>query len=425
MQKTYNILILISALLLSQLLFSQNNTISPYTQFGVGDLTNKNFGVSNALGGIGYGLRSSQHINFKNPASYTATDSMSFLFSFGFNSKITKYKTINEELTRESTNLNFLAISFPVTKWLKSSIGLLPYSNVGYGFMDTIYDFNALEYNFGNGGINQFYLGNSFEIFDELSVGFNFSYLFGSLKQIRSLIFLDGGYNNTQREDVIRVKDFNLSYGLQYYNELNDKISYTLGINFENSSKINSLYKSITLSTKGRTVENVDPFNIVDTIGLPIERDNENIILPNNIGIGLSFLIDEKYLFGADYNFQTWSNSHIIGKTDSLVNSNSISLGMEYTPDKASVTKYWKRINYRFGAHYSNSYIELFDEQLKDMGLSFGVGIPIQRSKSVINVSFDLGKRGTIENNLILENYGIISLNVSLADIWFIKRKFD
>jgi len=429
MQKTYSLIIFLIVISGLQLTVAQNNTSSPYTQFGIGDLTNKNFGWSNGMGGAGYGLRAPNHINFKNTASYTAMDSMSFNFAFGFKSKITQYKTTSDELTEDNTNINFLAISFPVTKWMKSSFGLLPYSNIGYGFMDTIpltadTTVNILNYNYGSGGINQFYMGNSFEIIDHFSFGFKLSYLFGSLRQIRTLVFSSTEYFNTQREDVIRVNDFHLSYGFQYYNKISDNTSFCLGVDFENSNNLRSYYNTFTLTTKSPFVDMVDESNISDTVEL-IQDQEENIILPRHIGVGLSVYHDDRFIISADYSLQNWSESKILDKTDSLTNSSSLSLGVEYTPDREAALKYWKRMNYRFGTHITNSYIQLFDEQIKDYGISFGIGIPIKRSKSVVNLAFDLGKRGTTKNNLILENYGIISLSVSLSDIWFVKRKFD
>ena len=39
-------------------LMAQNNTNSPYTRFGYGDLGERSFGAGRAMGGVGYGLRS-------------------------------------------------------------------------------------------------------------------------------------------------------------------------------------------------------------------------------------------------------------------------------------------------------------------------------------------------------------------------------
>lgn len=430
MQKTNKIKFIIIFLLLTRSIFSQNNTSSPYTQFGIGDLANKNFGRTKSMGGIESSLRSAQNINFKNPAGYTTIDTLSFVFEFGIKSKITQYKTETMLLTSDNTNIDYIAIAFPITKHFKSSIGLLPYSSIGYTIKDTASDpfiGNYTKTNYGNGGITEFYIGNSLELFNKVSLGFNVSYLFGTMYQLRSL-FSDHTPNfiSTQKRDKIRVSDLHLNYGIQYYDKLNEKFTYCLALTFENENKVNSEYESFTAASKTISAfyNRIVSEHIQDTIEY-IKEENKSIILPRSIGVGLSLNYDKKITFGVSYEFQGWSNSKILAKTDSLINSSIIAFGLEYTPNRYSITKYYKRMNYRFGGHYTNSYIQLFDEQIKDYGISFGLGIPIKRTKSLLNVSFELGKRGTVDKNLILENYGILSLNVSLSDIWFIKRKFD
>ncbi|NOZ47997.1 MAG: hypothetical protein GXO79_14645 [Chlorobi bacterium] len=428
MQKINKIILISIFLLTSAITYAQDNLSSPYTQFGIGDLINKNYGWSTAMGGIGNGLRSSKNLNYKNPASYTAIDTMSFLFTVGVKSKITQFKTINDNFTTDNTNINFLSIGFPITRWLKSSIGLSPYSRVGYSFVDTIEYENigkTKNYSYGSGGLNQFYFGNSVELFKKLSIGFNLSYLFGSIKQTNTLIFSDvSGALNTQKEDVIRASDFFLNYGIQYYDKLNDKLNYTLGVSFENKNVINASYSSLKATTIGNFTHSLDNNILIDTISYTY-REHDNFILPQEISFGFSVNYNRKLMIGADYTIQSWQDSKILGQKDSLANSNSIAFGMEYVPNRFSTTKYYKRMRYRLGGHITNSYIQIYDNQIKDYGLSFGLGIPINRLGSNANISFSFGKRGTTENNLILENYGILSLSVSLSDIWFIKRKFD
>ena len=62
---------------------AQNNTNSPYTRYGYGDLSDQSFGNSKAMGGIAFGLRDGAQINPLNPASYTAIDSLTFIFEGG------------------------------------------------------------------------------------------------------------------------------------------------------------------------------------------------------------------------------------------------------------------------------------------------------------------------------------------------------
>ena len=69
--------------MLSGVVAAQNNTNSPYTRYGYGQLADQGSGNSKGMGGIAYGLRDRYQINFANPASYTAVDSLTFLFDGG------------------------------------------------------------------------------------------------------------------------------------------------------------------------------------------------------------------------------------------------------------------------------------------------------------------------------------------------------
>ena len=55
--------------------------------------------------------------------------------------------------------------------------------------------------------------------------------------------------------------------------------------------------------------------------------------------------------------------------------------------------------------------------------MSFGVSLPIGLRLSNVNLGFELGKRGTTDNNLIKENYYNFRLSLSLNDKWFRKQK--
>ena len=48
-----------------------------------------------------------------------------------------------------------------------------------------------------------------------------------------------------------------------------------------------------------------------------------------------------------------------------------------------------------------------------------------QKTKSEINLSVEVGERGTINNNLIKEQFLDFQIGLSLSDIWFVKRKYD
>ena len=99
--------------------------------------------------------------------------------------------------------------------------------------------------------------------------------------------------------------------------------------------------------------------------------------------------------------------------------------GLEITPNPEAFRGFHKRIHYRLGGHYENSYLKLQGEQLQDYGIGFGVGLPFRNTKTSFNFAVDMGRRGTLNNNLIEENYTFFSFSVTLHDFWFLQRKFD
>jgi hypothetical protein len=115
----------------------------------------------------------------------------------------------------------------------------------------------------------------------------------------------------------------------------------------------------------------------------------------------------------------------ILGNNDSLANSKSYSGGFEYTPNADALRGYFNHVSYRLGGYYSDTYLRIRGEQLKDYGITFGVGLPFRGSKTAINLGVVIGQRGKLGNNLIKENYGVINLGITLQDYWFHKRQID
>src|ERR1035437_7415757 len=84
---------------------NSSSTSSPYSRYGIGILSGYSLGRSEAMGGIGIGIRNDAQINSGNPASYTAIDSLTFLTQFGINSRHSTYQTDNAQ--NGSNNVNF------------------------------------------------------------------------------------------------------------------------------------------------------------------------------------------------------------------------------------------------------------------------------------------------------------------------------
>ena len=408
---------------------AQNRIHSPYSRFGLGELQSYNNSRYTAMGGIGYAVRNPTSVNVMNPASYTSFDSLSFIFEGGLLSNFTTLETSNISQKSNYTSLAYLTFGFPINSWWKGSFGLLPYSSVGYNVSETKVDPNPsignTKYTYeGQGGLNQFYIGQAFKINQNLSLGVNVSYLFGFIDRIQKVYFPDSLYTyNIKQVKSTNIGIFNFNFGLQYTKKISNGLNLGCGIVFSNAMNANTsedqLVYSFSESTSG--IEYVH-----DTSTNSSSNDQSgNIHIPMNIGIGFVLEKSNKWLIGADFNWQNWANyTYNDVKEASLSNSMRISVGGEIKPDNYS-SNYLKRIAYRAGVRYNTTNLKINNNLIDEYGISFGLGLPLRKSKSTINLGIEFGKRGSTDNNLIKENFTKITVGFSAYDFWFFKRKFD
>lgn len=421
---------MVLVLLVSTPVLSQSfSTFSPYSRFGIGEIRNRGYANTKALGGISQGVRNSTSINFLNPATYTAQDTMSFIFDFGVEGTGVNYKTNNQANFNSGANLHHLAIQFPITKWMGASAGIQPYSHVGYRIMDYEKDPYLLStigpikyYNQGRGGITQSYFGVAFEPLKGFSVGANMSYFFGTIEHTTGTIFpARTPYKNFKRMSSVVVRDIAFSFGAQYAFAFGKDKNYkvVVGGTLDNETAIgvqNILFISYP--------QKYEDSNFIDTLTYE-EHPKSTIDFPKNVSVGLTFAYKENFMIGADYSTQDWSNAKFLNVSDSLVRSNTLRVGLQLTPNPADLRSYLKRISYRAGFYYSNTSLKLRNNQINDYGITFGVGLPFKRSNTTFNISCELGQKGTLSNSLIQETYGVVNIGFTFYDFWFIKRKFN
>ena len=394
---------------------AQTGTSSPYSRFGLGDLQGNVFPEYNALGGGVTALSNSNSVNPSNPASYTSFRANSFLFSTGGLHKTTRIQNTTDKQIANNSAFSHLTIAFPISRKLGASIGMLPYSNIGYT-LNARNDTASMTYS-GDGGISKVYFGGAYEPFKGFSLGVNASYLFGGLNRRKKLDYDDESYFDARSNSSINLKGYYYELGLMYKKELANEKQVTFGLTANNNSSIRAKRTNIVETIAGANEI------IKDTALSSVEWGDIN--LPQYISAGLSYRDGKKWLLIADYSMQNWADYALLGESDGLSNSMRLSGGMQYTPEFNSVTKYYKRMQYRLGAAYSNTPLLLNDTQLKEMSVSFGFGIPVRKSRTKYDVSLTLGQRGTTDNNLIKEQFIKFGLSVSYDGIWFVKRKYD
>lgn len=425
-----NKVIIISLFILSQLsLVAQNNTNSPYTRYGFGELADRSFGAGRAMGGIGYGLRSPKQINPLNPASYNSMDSLTFLFDLGVAAQLSWFDDSFNKQKNVNGNLEYVALQFPIKRWLAMSAGLLPYSYVGYDFGSIEQDQGTVDPNItstrlytGSGGLTELYAGLAVDVWKKrLSVGANFGYLFGNITHERTF------YNNTATTNAttitnwqkIRVSDVKMDFGVQYTHPFSARERVTVGVTYSPENKLSNKVYKIT--------QNIQGTSLVSSEGDTAK--NVPMGIPNSYGIGFTYVKDNKLTVGADFLYEQWEKVDFpfVDDASRFENRMRVAAGAEFIP-QAIGRSYLGKVNYRVGAHYSNSYLKIDNRGYDEFGASVGFGLPlptVMGHASVLNLSFEYVKVKPQAKTMIDEQYFRFTLNYTFNEGWFRKWKLE
>ena len=80
------------------------------------------------------------------------------------------------------------------------------------------------------------------------------------------------------------------------------------------------------------------------------------------------------------------------------------------------------------GFKYDDSYLHINGTDIKSYAATFGFGLPLAPNNTSfykINFSAEIGKRGTLDNGLVKENYITLRLGFTLNDRWFQRFRFE
>ena len=473
--------------IVSNFVQGQNVTSSPYSRYGIGELQDAGYSQNFSMGGLGAAMQNDtltpHFINFNNPASLPFNRITTFELGFA-SSTFQAFNKTEKQITNTVT-LSHVAFALPIYKWWGTGFGLKPFSGIGYNITDTkdIDSIGTVKYTYkGAGGINQIYWGNGFKI-KRLSIGINASYLTGRLENTSYIVMPSSNYyTSTRTYKTTAVRSFYFDYGAQYCHPIDsvwdknvidsvkikhiadsikyrfssseewrkhaldslDKISYKFKKNIYRKLKepIRIIVggKISTATDLNTTTGLLAQSYIPDPYGGAYFKDTlENtsgvkgtIHLPIMYTAGITFKKGDRIVIGAEYAVQQWADYKTGAVSGGLKNSSTYKLGFQLLPAPKNQLNahYLKRIFYRAGIRYTDSYLRLQGTDIKEYAASIGFGFPVGRTKhqwvfQMFNVGFEVGQRGTTNNDLIKENFFKILLGVTINDRWFIKPKFD
>jgi hypothetical protein len=417
---------------------AQEGTASPYSFYGIGSLKFKGTIENRSMGGLSI-YTDSIHMNLRNPASYGGLnlkvyneESRPVKFTVGGSHSSTKLNTSSDTQEASSSTFDYLALSMPIGK-LGVGFGLMPYTSVGYK-LESINDSDITTNRYrGEGGVNKAFLGLGYQLTNNLSIGVDASYNFGNLQNsaIEFLYNNEGDLLQYQSRESNRsdISGINFNFGLTYNPMISEKLQLTTGFTFTPKSELTSINER-TIATIVINSATGQEFP-VNEIEQDLEADGlrtTTLTLPSKTAFGAGIGQPRKWFFGAEYTMlKTSQFSNPIFNIDNATfeDASEIAIGGFYIPQYTSFNKYWKRIVYRAGMRFENTGLKINDESINEFGISFGVGIPVGRVFYNANLGFEVGKRGTTNENLIQENFINFQLSLSLNDRWFVKRKFN
>ncbi|MDO4880128.1 MAG: hypothetical protein Q3983_02515 [Capnocytophaga sp.] len=416
-------LLFIFVLFLSIFVYSQKGTNSPYSYYGLGTIRFSGNTENALMGGI-TAYSDSTRVDVRNPASLGKL--LFTTYSLGLGADFRTMKTNTTSYSTKTTTIDYLALSFPVYKKVGVSLGLYPYSSVGYKLSSQENrngDNQILTFE-GNGGLNRVYIATGYEIYEGLRIGAGVYFNFGKT-DIENLHQVQGGTYLTREQNSSSLRGTNFNFGAEYERKISDKLTL--------STTFSYLPKATITSTNSRSLSTLQynsQGNLLVKESQTIDLGNDektNLVIPSQFNIGAGVGENQNWFAAVDYtliNNNEYSNPFITSTFVEYKKGYRVSLGGFYLPDYKSFTSYWKRVVYRLGFHYENTGISLKNEDITDFGISFGVSLPV-RGFSNVTVGAIYGKKGTLAQNLVKENYIALKIALTLNDKWFQKSKYN
>lgn len=414
-------LIVFASIIVSLNSWAQDNTASPYSYYGLGEVKFRGTQDARAMGGLAITGDSIQ-LGLMNPASYSKLKLTTF--AVGGTSSFTNFSTEAEKEKAQRTSFDYLAVGLPLGKF-GVAFGLMPYSVVGYKNENIIVGTDDTRYYryLGNGFINKVFVGSSYTFNKNLSIGVDLAYHFGDITNDfnESVLAPDFSQYTTLERNVSELNGVSFNFGMLYNTKINSKLTFHSSLTYSPESKLNT--------NNARNISTI----IYASTGAELSNDSEDIVIPNKqliipskLSLGFGLGENKKWLLGTEITFT--QNENLVNRfTEStsvaFENSTRLALGGYYVPKYDSFSNYFERIVYRAGFKYENTGLVLKNESINDYGMNFGLGLPLGFSK--IDLGFEFGKRGTSSNGLIEENYFNVSIGLNLGAKWFEKRKID
>ena len=397
--------------------------------FGLGHLYS-NQGIVSAGNGVTLLSPSFQRgVSLSNPSTWHNLKFTFLSLSYGGNENYLASKTSFNGYS----SLSDAALIVPIKSKSSFGLSLRPYSDqrimlsnldetAFYAFSDTL---NISRAFIRSGGIMDFQLGSSYLLNENLSFGLSFDILFGSSRQNESIDFGGSAIVSSSRMRYVGIlNEYFISYSLNPKNTIYGSYLYSLkpleGILQE---------KHLFDDTNGNGYHDFTgpffDFPFPDSVSSLSDIRIEDIHAPSGYKFGANTNLNENNSITFEFgkSMEDGKNTHLIKvPLDNWINST--------TSQNVSYNRFSNDLSYRFidklsfsiGAKYLSHVLKKPELKISEFGFSFGLGFKFSPVGNKLNLNYYRGSRG-FEDFVDKEIVQQIQIGISLADLWFVKRR--
>jgi hypothetical protein len=396
----------------STILFSQSS--STYTRYGIGDINYTYSARSLGFAQTGVATLNQGFVELLNPASWASLQLTRIEFSLVLNG-VQLSDNSNSALYTDGEFKGF-TFAFPISKKLGIGFasGLLPYSRISYKVVESNVADETVSSDYtetyeGDGGLSRLFMGASVKIPFDWIFGATLEYYFGKRTYSSTINFDDQSFLPAEYELDYRSTGFGTTVGLTSQNFAS----------LFNSESISNLRIGVSVNLLSDldtdTSLTINPTNVADTIF----TGKTQMSVPMRITAGLTLQLSNAYSFNLDYIYQPWSEYTIGGVTSSFLRDvNKIGFGFEYKPEIGIRRSSWELIMWRAGVSYEQTQYIINGTGINQISVFAGLTFPLGFGDS-LDLGLEFSQRGTLETNLIQENFFRINIGLTFGELWF------
>ena len=415
-----------------------NGSHSSYSRFGLGILNDQSQGFNKGMAGVAQGIRIGNRVNMQNPASYSAIDSLSFIFDVGMNVSTGRLTQGGSSVNVRSAGLDYVNAGLRLKRGLGLSFGFVPFTTIGYNFYThnkvgndaiTSQPINTISSYYGDGGLHQMYVGTGWNPFLDLSVGANVNFIWGTYEHSLKQTFGEGTetsndkYSGLNSLHKANIRTYKIDLGAQYPIRLTKEDMLTFGATVGLGHNIKSDAVLTRYTSVGDSIE--------------VKADSP-FDLPFTYSAGISWQHKNNLILATDVKHERWADCGILemkadgkniiyeSRKGGFLNRTKVSAGAQYIPDPVN-SKYINRIQYRMGASVSTPYLKINGQNgPKEYCVSAGVGLPITNNfnnRSIVNINLQWLRRASNATSMITEDYFMVNVGITFNEMWFMKFK--